>query len=520
MGGFDQLLTAGAQRAMERALALAIDQRASAVNAAHVLWALALEESKAADLLAARGLVLETLQQRLPLEPELPEDLAWELESGEADPEHRDPPLDDIVRAVLHEARREMGQFGGVVEVTTEQLLTGLSLVDSPVAELLREFGWVPPRNELAEIAALLRETAPIPTDARIEISSTTIVDQTDALRLMDAAANRVREGLRVVEDYARFAKDDRALVETLKGWRHEFTRLMGRVPERGLLAARDTEADVGTTVRTRHDLTRESLLDVVRAALKRTGEGLRTVEETAKVVQPDIAEPLGALRYRLYTVEKWLLAGLTSRDRLAGRPLYLLLTEELCHHGSGPALKGAMAGGCGIVQIREKSMSDRRLIAHARRVREWTRAADCLLIMNDRPDLAVLCDADGIHVGQDELPVHEVRRIVGPERLVGVSTHSLEEAIQAARDGADYIGVGPVFPSTTKSFDAFVGLDLVRTVSQAVSLPAFAIGGINHSNLADVVRAGARGVAVSSAICSADDPQAAARTLRAHLPG
>jgi thiamine-phosphate pyrophosphorylase len=517
-GGFEHLLTAGAQRAMERAIALAMDQRAERVGAAHLLWALALEESKAAELLAARGLGLDELHRRLPLEPEWPEDIAWEMESG--DVERREPVPDDIVRAVLHEARREMGQYGGVVEVTTEQMLTGLLLVDSPVAELLREFGWAPPRNELAEVAALLRETAPIATDARVELAGGGVVDQTDALRLLDAAANRVREGIRVVEDYARFAKDDRALVESLKGWRHEFSRLMGKVSERGLLASRDTEADVGTTVRTRHDLTRESLLDVVRAALKRAQEGMRTVEETAKVVQPDLAEPFGALRYRLYTVEKWLLAGLGSREQLAGRPLYLLLTEELCHHGSGPAVKGAIAGGCGIIQIREKNMPDRRLIAHARRVREWTRAADCLLIMNDRPDLAVLCEADGVHVGQDELSVHEVRRIVGPDRLVGVSTHSLEEAIQAARDGADYIGVGPVFPSTTKAFDTFVGLDLVRAVSEGVSLPAYAIGGITTANVGDVVRAGARGVAVSAAICGADDPQAAAKTLRAHLPG
>lgn len=517
-GGFDHLLTPGAQRAMERAMALALDQRARLVGAVHLLWALALEESKSAELLAERGLNLDLLHQRLPLESELPEDLAWEIE--DLDGERPSPQFDDVIRAVLHEARRGMGQLGGVVEVNTEQLLNGLLLVDSPVAELLREMGWAPQRDEMAELKALLRETAPIPTDARIELAGSRTVDLTEAYRLIDAAANRVREGLRVVEDYVRFARNDQALVASLKSWRHEFSRLMNKVSERGLLASRDTERDVGTSVRTRHELTRESLLDVVRAALKRAQEGMRSVEETAKVIQPDLAEPFGALRYQLYTVEKWLLAGLAARERLAGRPLYLLLTEKLCHHGSGPALKGAMEGGCGIVQIREKTMTDRRLLEHARRVREWTRAADCLLIMNDRPDLAVLCDADGVHVGQDELNVSEVRRIVGPDRLVGVSTHSVEEAVQAAKDGADYIGVGPVFPSSTKSFASFVGLELVRAVSEAVSLPAFAIGGINAANIGDVVRAGAKGVAVSAAICGAEDPQQATRVLRAFLPG
>ena len=236
-------------------------------------------------------------------------------------------------------------------------------------------------------------------------------------------------------------------------------------------------------------------------------------------MIHPELAEPFGQLRYQLYTFEKWILRGDQARERLAGRPLYLLLTEALCHHGSGPALKGALAGGVGIVQIREKSLPDRQLLAHARRIRAWTREADCLLIMNDRPDLALLCEADGVHVGHDELAVRAARRIVGPERLVGVSTHSVDEALAAARDGADYIGVGPVFPSTTKQFNAFVGLDLVRAVSQATSLPAYAIGGIDTGNIADVVRAGARGVAVSAALCGAEDPQAAAKSLRAFLP-
>ena len=517
MSGDTNYLTAGAQRALERAVALALDQRTPSVEPAHLLWALALEESKAADLLAAKGLTPEELHRRLPLEPDLPEDLAWELEA--LDGERGLPSLGDVVRAVLHEARREMGHFGGVVEVTTEQMLVGLALVDSPVADLLREFGCGQREDDLARISALLRETHPIATEARMELAPDRIVDQTDAYRLLDAAANRVREGIRVVEDYVRFGRDDRGLTTSLKEWRHEFSRLMGKVSESALLAARDTVADVGTTVRTRHELTRDTLSDVIRAALKRAQEGMRTVEETAKVIHPELAEPFGQLRYQLYTFEKWILRGDQARERLAGRPLYLLLTEALCHHGSGPALKGALAGGVGIVQIREKSLPDRQLLAHARRIREWTREADCLLIMNDRPDLALLCEADGVHVGQDELAVRDARRIVGPDRLVGVSTHSVDEALAAARDGADYIGVGPVFPSTTKQFEAFVGLDLVRAVSLATSLPAYAIGGIHSGNIADVVRAGARGVAVSAALCGAEDPQAAAKSLRAFLP-
>jgi thiamine-phosphate pyrophosphorylase len=151
--------------------------------------------------------------------------------------------------------------------------------------------------------------------------------------------------------------------------------------------------------------------------------------------------------------------------------------------------------------------------------LRDKTRATGALFIMNDRPDIALLADADGVHVGQDELPVADVRQLVGPDRLIGVSTHSLEQARQAVADGADYIGVGPTFPSTTKQFAGYPGLELVRQVSREVTLPAFAIGGITAENVPQVLAAGCRRIAVSHAILGAADPAQAARQLLACLP-
>jgi thiamine-phosphate pyrophosphorylase len=129
-----------------------------------------------------------------------------------------------------------------------------------------------------------------------------------------------------------------------------------------------------------------------------------------------------------------------------------------------------------------------------------------------------VVTDADGVHVGQNELRVKEARAIVGPRRLVGVSTHTIEQARQAVLDGADYLGVGPVFASATKSFDSLAGLEFVRQVAAEISLPWFAIGGINAENIASVVAAGASRIAVSRAILGSEDPSAAARTLREQL--
>jgi thiamine-phosphate pyrophosphorylase len=139
-------------------------------------------------------------------------------------------------------------------------------------------------------------------------------------------------------------------------------------------------------------------------------------------------------------------------------------------------------------------------------------------LIVNDRPDLAVLAQADGVHVGQEELSVKDARSIVGPDLLIGVSTHSIEQARQAALDGANYIGVGPTFPSTTKQFDRFPGLELLRTVAAEITLPAFAIGGVTRNNLAEVKSSGFRRIAVSGAILEADDPIDATKKLKAEL--
>ena len=197
---------------------------------------------------------------------------------------------------------------------------------------------------------------------------------------------------------------------------------------------------------------------------------------------------------------------------------MYVLLTGGTCASSLDWTIAQAAAGGTEIIQLREKSLSDKELYVRARDVRKWTRQAGVLFIVNDRPDIARLVEADGVHLGQDDLPVKDARRIVGPDTLVGVSTHTLEQVQRAVLDGADYIGIGPVFPSRTKEFAEFPGLEFVRAATAETSLPAFALGGIGPGNVAQVVAAGARRVAVSTAVAASDDPQRAARSLREAL--
>lgn len=180
--------------------------------------------------------------------------------------------------------------------------------------------------------------------------------------------------------------------------------------------------------------------------------------------------------------------------------------------------IEALVAGGVKWIQLRDKRLSDRQLVAAGRAIKSWLTGTGTQLIINDRVDLALACDADGVHLGQDDLWPPAARQILGEGKWIGYSTHSLEQVREAARWGVDYIGVGPVFPSATKAFDAFVGLELLEQVAREIRLPAFAIGGIGLSNVQQVVQAGFRRIAVSSAVIGQACPQQAAADLVAEL--
>lgn len=179
--------------------------------------------------------------------------------------------------------------------------------------------------------------------------------------------------------------------------------------------------------------------------------------------------------------------------------------------------IEAAIAGGATVVQYREKAASTRQMIAEAQALRELTRRAGVPLIVNDRLDVALAIDADGVHVGQDDMPAALARRLIGPDKILGVSAANLAEAMQAAQDGADYLGVGPIFATPTKPDAAPpIGMEGLRAICRQVALPIVAIGGINAANAADAIRAGAHGIAVVSAVVAAEDVAAAASQLRA----
>lgn len=178
---------------------------------------------------------------------------------------------------------------------------------------------------------------------------------------------------------------------------------------------------------------------------------------------------------------------------------------------------KKVLAGGAQILQLRGKGLSSRELLEQAREVRELTRKTGATFIINDRADIALLSGADGVHLGQDDLPISEARKILGRGKMIGISTHNIEQALKAEQEGADYIGFGPIFDTKTKAdAEEAKGVSALKEVKSKVSIPVIAIGGINLENVGEVMDAGSDGAAVISAIITAENMEDATRRFMA----
>jgi thiamine-phosphate pyrophosphorylase len=434
----------------------------------------------------------------------------------------------------LDAAENRLIEYPSPLVLATEHVLLGLVATENEVAQWLADCGLRAEdlEQEIHRLAG--HKPGPLPleiTEEPLEWTATTVVsddvpeliapspsEQLAALRITDAAANRASEGLRVIEDYLRFALDDGHLTLLCKSIRHELAAALAEIAPAERHAARETQADVGTHLSLPAELVRANLAAVVQANFKRVEQSLRSLEEFSKISAPQLAAQFEQLRYRIYTLERAADITRTSLDRLSGATLCVLIDGGASQDAFRQRAQSLIAVGVPMLQLRDKKLPDRELAERARLLGELTRDSGTLFIVNDRPDLALLAGADGVHVGQDDLPVKDVRQIVGPNKLVGVSTHSLEQARAAVLDGANYFGVGPVFPSGTKSFAEFPGLDLLQAVAAEIALPAFAIGGITLENIALVLEAGIQRVAVSGAIATAADPAGAARRFLAAL--
>jgi thiamine-phosphate pyrophosphorylase len=349
-------------------------------------------------------------------------------------------------------------------------------------------------------------------------------------LRIIDANLNRSSEGLRVLEDVARFLLNNAELSQRLRTLRHGLARETKSLNV-GLLSQRDSEHDVGhphpippkereLNMKTTSP---QGLLDLVTANAKRVEESLRVVEELAKL--PELSAMLNSAsfeqtRFALYTLERDLISRISRRDkseRISG--LYVILDRQFLAGRDELDMAGqVIEGGAKVIQLRDKQSKKKELLLVAQRLRELCSQAGVLFIINDYLDLAMAVDADGLHIGQEDLPLPVVRRQLPIDKIVGCSVTTPSQATKAQNEGADYIAVGSIFPTKTKKEVSVVGVDILKELKRIVSTPLVAIGGINQNNVGEVVSAGADAVAVISAVLGEKDVRGAVHKLVARM--
>ena len=299
---------------------------------------------------------------------------------------------------------------------------------------------------------------------------------KTSIYRILDANLDRAREGLRIIEEWCRFGLNHAELTNQLKQLRQSLAHW--HTPE--IRSARDTPGDPGVELTHPQEEQRSSLQQVLQVNFCRVEEALRVLEEYGKLHSVEMGTACKQMRYQVYTLESRLL-GHQRRQRLYQSHSYLVTSpsEKLLS-----VVEAALQGGLSIVQYREKSADDYTRLQAAKQLKDLCHRYGALFIINDRVDLALAVDADGVHLGQQDLPISIARQLLGSHYLIGRSTTNPDEMQQAIAEGADYVGVGPVYATPTKPGKAAAGLEYIRHAAAHANVPWFAIGGIDTNNL------------------------------------
>ncbi len=341
-------------------------------------------------------------------------------------------------------------------------------------------------------------------------------------LRIIDANLNRSSEGLRFLEDIARFLFNDAVLCQQLRVIRHNLAEVAKSLSVK-LLSQRNSEHDVGANVDVVVSKAKQSpqnLLGLITANAKRVEESLRVMEELAKL--SEISSVLNSAkfeqaRFTLYTLERELISKTLRQDkikRLSG--LYVILDRQvLAGRDELDIASEVIREGVKIIQLRDKQNGNKgELLYIAQKLKNLCVESNVLLIINDYLDLVLAVNADGLHIGQGDLPLPIIRKELPVDKIVGCSVTTVSQAIKAQNEGADYIAIGSIFPTATKRGASVVGIDRLKEVKEAIVTPIVAIGGINEDNIGQVMAAGADSVAVISAVLNKEDVKGSVQQL------
>lgn len=333
---------------------------------------------------------------------------------------------------------------------------------------------------------------------------------QTVIYRILDANLDRAREGLRIIEEWCRLGLNQQSWAQECKQMRQELAQWHSWE----LRQARDTPGDVGRELSHPQEETRESIDRLLQANLCRLQEALRVLEEYSKLYNPEMASACKQMRYRSYILESNLLDNY-RHQQLQNAYLYLVTSpvENLLQ-----VVQAALKGGLSLVQYRDKETDDDVRLVKAQQLCQLCHEHGALFIVNDRVDLALAVDADGVHLGQHDVPIAFAREVLGKQKIIGRSTTNKEELSKAIAERADYVGVGPVYETPTKPGKAAAGFDYIAYAAANCPLPWYAIGGIGLDNVNEVIAAGGKRVAVVRAIMQAEQPRSLTRQFMSQL--
>jgi thiamine-phosphate pyrophosphorylase len=323
--------------------------------------------------------------------------------------------------------------------------------------------------------------------------------------RIIDANCNRAAEGLRVIEDIARFTLGDSDLSQRIKSIRHELVRDINQC-HYDLINRRNTSEDVGS--KTEEFSSQDGISSIISANSKRSQEALRVLEEITKIDSDDFdldSNKFKRFRFEVYEIERILISKVLRKDKIQKvTGLYPIIdTASLPNRDLQEITRQLISADVKIIQLRDKSSDNNKFFTVANQISEICRSNGVLFIVNDLIDIACAVNADGVHLGLSDLPVKVARKELPIDKIIGCSVSTVSQALQAVKDGADYIAVGSIFPTLTKQDAHITGLDMVREIHKVVDVPLVAIGGINMENAEDVLDAGADSIAVISAIFS-----------------
>lgn len=315
--------------------------------------------------------------------------------------------------------------------------------------------------------------------------------------RILDVNLNRSTESLKFIEDYIRFSLESNKLLCSIRKIRKDFLKVKKEIPLKDLVLYRKSEGDLGRPAEFDKKSTAEGR-DLVVANMTRLKESSRTIEEILRLKNPHLSNKLKEIRFKIYDLEKALFQ---LQRRNFNPQIYAILDERYLEIMPLKKLISILQSWATMIQLRIKEKSDREFLNLAKRIRELIKKPTVKFIINNRVDITLLSNADGVHLGQTDIQVKEARELLGDGYIIGASVHNLMEAKRAQRDGADYLGVGAIYPTKTKADALVCGLKRLNTICRAVKIPVVGIGGINNKNYQKVLNAGAAGVAVSSFI-------------------